>query len=298
MKKYAYLIFEPNIVSLSYCKKDKSSDYVFCIGVTTDNGSFLDHVEYERPTKKIKIPVQLMEVEEMLALCNHYDGGSQIKVDGLNGGGTLGVCINFNGKYRLLSAAHVLTEFDEDNIGKQISLRTGLKGNEPYVQGPKVEGHYKVILYDTMTERDPQLYSRDLAWASVTERDAPSSQVRTIGDVTKIDRPKRNNKVVFYGGSSQKLFNDTENIYVESTSTLQIVSFLIRGKTRYGYFQGICSVNLTKEDYDDLEEGDSGTAILDQRNVVGILMSKCKYRAREQDNVVFKYRAYFCKLCD
>lgn len=74
-------------------------------------------VTYETPTKKVSILVQVVEEGVIQALGSPYKGGSGLHTTDVKKG-TLGVNTTYKGQYCLLSAAHVLTRFNCDNLGK------------------------------------------------------------------------------------------------------------------------------------------------------------------------------------
>lgn len=70
--------------------------------------------------------------------------------------GCLGANAQYTGAYRLLSAAHVLTKFDRNYIGKQIQV---LDGSQWVDIGATVTDQVDVVLYDSSTV--PILYVRN-----------------------------------------------------------------------------------------------------------------------------------------
>ena len=88
-----------------------------------------------------------------------------IRNAGLNLRGCPGANVQYAGGYRLLSAAHVLTKFDRNYIGKQISV---LDGSQWVDIGATVTAdQVDVVLYDSSTVPDPVRAKQDLAWTNI-----------------------------------------------------------------------------------------------------------------------------------
>ena len=77
-------------------------------------------VTYETPTKKVDIPVQVVEEGVIQALGPSYKGGSGLYTTDVNKG-TLGVNTTHKGQYCLLSVAHVLTHFNCANSERRLT---------------------------------------------------------------------------------------------------------------------------------------------------------------------------------
>ena len=101
--------------------KTETIDVKETLGVRESNVFLPKSVSFETEDKvEVKIPVQVVEEGEIFALNPPYKGGSLVKTETIEKKGTLGVNTYYKGTYQLLSAAHVLTWFDESNIGKKI----------------------------------------------------------------------------------------------------------------------------------------------------------------------------------
>ena len=216
---------------------------------------------------KVEIPVQVVEEGEIFALNPPYKGGNLVKTETIKKKGTLGVNIHYKGVYRLLSAAHVLTWFDESNIGKKI-LASSDEGEHFEDTGATVTGQVNVVLYDTKSQPAPVYAKQDLAWANITE-DKGSPEINKIGHVGGIRDPYVEEFVQFYGGTSECLYN---NLKVLDVSAKCRVTFNINGDLKYGYFEEAVKIDITQA---ALFEGDSGSAVIAQSDkaIVGILMS-------------------------
>ena len=270
----------PSVVSLSYSseKKEgkKTGRYVLHVGVIkklpaeeikAPDIPLPKTVVYKARTKSVDVPVQVVEEGVIKALSPPWEGWSQVNTTGVNGQGTLGVNTKYKGKYRLLSAAHVLTGFDRANIGKTINVRTS-PFDEYQPMGTTVEGQVDVTLYDSGTEPKPVYAKQDLAWATVTKQQG-SPDIIGIGAVSGIHDPVEGEKVQFYGATSQDL---QRNIVVEDTSTTHKLRLLVGSDTKYAYFEDVCRLDISNA---IALPGDSGSAIIAQsdRAIVGILFS-------------------------
>ena len=214
----------------------------------------------------VEIPVQVVEEGEIFALNPPYKGGSLVKTETVLVKGTLGVNTHYKGVYRLLSAAHVLTRFDESNIGKKILASSD--GEHFEDTGSTVTGHIHVDLYDRCSQLAPVFAKQDLAWANITE-DKGSPEIKMIGHVGGIRDPVVGEFVQFYGAGSECLY---DNLEVEAISAEIKVNYTINNDIKYGYFEEPFKINITNC---APLPGDSGSAIIAQRDkaIVGILMS-------------------------
>ncbi len=183
--------------------------------------------------------------------------------------GTLGVNTQYKGTYRLLSAAHVLTQFDPGNIGKAINARSD-PGNDQYQSmGTTVEGQVNVTLYASSSEPNPVYAKQDLAWATVTPQQG-SPEIIDIGAVNGIRAPNNSEKVQFYGAASEELQSD---IVVADTSTMVTVRLQVGiGSYKYAYFEDVCRLDISNA---SVLPGDSGSAMIAQSDkaIVGILFA-------------------------
>ena len=297
LERYKYLLSTPSVVSLSYCseKKEgkKTGRYVLRVGVIkklpaeeikAPDVLLPKRVVYKTLAKKVDVPVQVVEEGEIKALSPPWEGGSQVKTTDVKGQGTLGVNTQYKGKYRLLSAAHVLTRFNPANIGKTIIVRTlpFPDPSDPYQpMGTTVEGQVDVTLYDSISEQNPVFTKQDLAWSGEITQQQGSPDIIGIGAVNAIRDPIVGEKVQFYGAASQELESD---IVVEDTSTMMIASQNVGSDCyKYIYFEDVCRVDIK---HTMLLPGDSGSAMIAQSDkaIVGILFA------------AGKLSAHFCKI--
>ena len=244
-----------------------------CENIVKPNEILPKFVLFETENKvKIEIPVEVVEEGEIVALNAPYEGGSLVGTDIVNVQGSLGVNTRYKGTYRLLSAAHVLTRFDEDNIGKQIIAKSDPDEEEYEYIGATVTGQVPVDLYENINATCSTLYAKqDLAWANITE-ERGSPIIKRIGYVGDIRDPCLGELVQVYAGMSKDCYN---NLKVVGVSVKIKVPFNINNTTKYGFFEDVVKFDITQA---ALIPGDSGSAIIAQsdKGIVGILMSCSK----------------------
>ena len=279
MQKYDHLFDDPNIVTMDYCiisnakeGKEKTPRRKLCIGVIKINNDIKlpEIAVYETSTKRIEVPVHVFEEGEIKALA--YEGGSAIKNEVLDSlEGSVGVNTIFNGTYRLLSCAHVLTEFDDANIGNQRRVKVCPSKDEPFQLIPvTIEGHARARVYDMINPSIRRRAEQDLAWAKITAADGLPS-VKEIGSVSGIRKPILNETVTLFGAYSQEQFM---NIPIIGNNVRLTMPFNASdGKKKFVFFRGLWKLDLRKTEK-VLMPGDSGTAIIAEvdKAIVGILV--------------------------
>ena len=292
LKSKEYLLSTPNVVSLGFINEKvngkKTGGKIFRVGVieikSKDNikdpdifvPKFLKHTK-SNSNEMVRIPVQVVEEGELELLISSdedenpgnnapYKGGSRIMCPPLQGVGCLGANAQYEGSYRLFSAAHFLTKFDPRNIGNEIMVRD----NDNYVEiGARVTGQAYVALYDTPDVRNPQFAQQDLAWANITE-DRGSPEIEVVGTPTQIRPVRQGEGVKYYGGRSR---DNGRHVKVEDVISLTKPKVLFPdGAIKYCYFEDVCRI---EPENSGLTKGDSGTAIVaeDDDALLGILMS-------------------------
>ena len=249
------------------------------------------------------IPVDVVEEGELTFNVDHievryagtgdndhaYEGGSLIKNIALPHYGCLGVNAQYQGSYRLLSAAHVLTQFDRDNIGKEIFVRNDKGKCVPI--GATVSGQVDVELYDSPEEPNPKYTKQDLAWADITRREG-SPKIKNIGIPGDIRKVIPEESVKFYAGGSDvvgsriEAHEEKEVAVVEDTIAAAKIKEGTTFRTRYIFFIDICRFERPEK----LKYGDSGTAIVAENDnaLLGILIAESTSRDSNAH--------YFCKL--
>lgn len=302
LKSKRHYLSTPNVVSLGFINgkwddEKRRRGRTFRVGVIKK----LSHDDIKKPdifipkflehTVKgsdeiVDIRVKIFEEGELVAMVapvmsesqggepQEPKGGSVIRNADLNFEGCLGANAQYKGERRLLSAAHVLTKFDSNYIGKQILMRDGSQWVDI---GATVTGHAEVVLYDSSAESDPVLAKQDLAWGEATGS-AAIIKIGTPGGIREINEDE---KVKYYAGNTQKEQTDVSvgEIHAEMRLRVQTPS----GETKYAYFEDVCRIDEPIL----AESGDSGTAIVAVADnaLLGILFCKSD-----------RGTSYFCKL--
>ena len=96
--------------------------------------------------------------------------------------GVLGVNITYQGKYRTLSNAHVLTRFDPKGIGNMIRYRSN--PSVPFRQLFPVTGQVAVTYYTDCNQPNPVFNVMDIAWGDVTNSALVSTTINAVGGVS------------------------------------------------------------------------------------------------------------------
>ena len=303
LKSKRYLLSTPNVVSLGFINEkidgNKTGAKIFRVGVIKkqskesikDPDIFVPKIfEHSKSNSNevIHIPVKVVEEGELEPLTSvrdanpgndgPYKGATLIQTTSFKQFGCLGANAQYQGAYRLLSAAHVLTNFDPDGIGNEILVQNN-EGEFVKIDAT-VSGHVDVALYDNKTERRPEFAKQDLAWADITEREG-SPEIEKIGVPTAIRSVKDGERVKYYGGYSEER---GKNVEVEDMMVSARLKIFTPTGIKYGYFGDVCRINPKKS---RLDKGDSGTAIVaeDDNALLGILIAKGDDSS-----------CYFCKL--
>ena len=294
LKSKHYLLSTPNVVSLGFISEKvdgkRTGGKIFRVGVlekiSKENikepdifvPKYLELVKINND-EVVHIPVKVVEEGMARPLLTSdreanpgndapYKGASLVKVAPLQDTGCLGANAQYQGLYRLLSAAHVLTKYDRDHIGNDILVQNN---DGSYVNiGARVTGQIDVVLYETPTEQAPVYSKQDLAWGDITEH-LGSSEILNIGTPTMIRRVREGERVKYYGGYSEERGSNVEVDEIGDSIILE-VSFPPADR-KYAFFEDVCRINVEDS---RLDHGDSGTAIVaeDDNALLGILMAK------------------------
>ena len=306
VRKYRHLLFTPNVVSVSYGDRknyQKTRRRVLGVGVIEKlptksirypNVLLPKFVTFPDKTGEIvEVPVVVMQEGRIRPLGAPYNGGSRIRNEGYTGVGrlgvgSLGVGTDYHRQYRLLSAAHVLTGFQEENLVKYIEVYD--PDEEKWETLAPITGHIPVEVYGNIPKTIPEEHwaRQDLAWADVTEQHVSRQEVERIGQVQPIrEEPIHAEMIKIFGGKSKRL---EESIYIDCTYAalrleLPIVDHQGVITYKYVFFEDVCRV---KRGHKRLIPGDSGSAVIAERDnaIIGIL-----FGASEP-----KDSYYFCKL--
>ena len=310
LRSKRYLLSTPNVVSLGFTNEmldgKKTERKIFRVGVIKKlSGDSIEKPDIFIPKffehavtgsdEMVTIPVDVVEEGEIVAKVTEpvnpqgeqvltiyaakaapYQGGSLIKNASLDIKGCLGANAEYKGTYRLLSAAHVLTNFDRQYIGKQVLL---MNGSQWVNIGATVTGQVNVSLYDASTVCYPVFAKQDLAWANITT-DRGSPTIIEIGLPTGIRKIEADEEVKFFAGNTEapETGVQVDDIIAEMKLAVRTPS----GETKYAYFEDVCRINGAIA----VGPGDSGTAIVAENDnaLLGILISTSLASS------------YFCKL--
>ena len=112
---------------------------------------------------------------------NVLDTGDQVQATSL-GTGILGVNITYQGTYRTLSNAHVLTQFDPKGIGNMIRYRPNQA--KSFTNLYPVSDQVNVTYYTNPEQQNPTYNIMDIAWGDVTNIAFASPTIRAVGGVS------------------------------------------------------------------------------------------------------------------
>ena len=315
MESKRHLLSTPNVVSLAfrnekYCGKNTGKK-IFRVGVIKKLPKdsikppevfILDSYEHTLADydKRVIIPVKIVEDGELVAMGDspgaRAEGGLYMSPDSpavppCKGGlmirnsqiqethGCLGANAIYNGTYRLLSAAHVLTGFDRNYLGKEILVQH--KHSTYLPMGVYVTDQVDVQVYDSPFVTNPVNATQDLAWADITPEKG-SSEIIEIGVPGPIRAIVPGERVKLYAGCGRYIVENIEVTYLNAEVRMSFKN--PAGQERYVFFQDVCLV----EDSAHVDHGDSGSAIVAESDthLLGILFAHTK-----KTNC-----SYFCKL--
>lgn len=225
-------------------------------------------VEGQIPTetgdyKTVQIPTDVVESGEPRLYRNDQrvrpcPGGYQIYGRWLkNGTGTLGVNIEWRGKYRLLTNNHVIAGNSEKSIG------TGVYQPDKNSEGnriAKVTGFEPIHTYPTKVEK-PKFNTKDIAWCDIDKKKG-SSKILGIGKIKGFRMPELNQRVRMMGSETGEV-KESEIISIKYLIGFDKWTF---PKNSVAYFerQILLSSNIA-------QPGDSGAAFVDDDNyIVGL----------------------------
>ncbi len=294
MEQYAYWVSTPNVVSIDYSEETTPGLEVLRVGVIKKlpreqvvhpDIEIPQYVLFQTPKERVKVFVEQVEEGPIVPLGAPYPGGSHLKTDGLSTYGCAAATVTFMGESRLLSAAHVLTNFDPKNIGRKIYLRSyNYDKVDSWERAGVVSGQIGVECYLTDRECHPTRATQDLAWAEVDDEVVLPQHIEAIGEVAENTRvPTKGEKVkIFAGESGEKFPNKEEQPKVASTKAVTTIGF--QDPTRYVYFKDVCRLKCSA----GLLPGDSGSAIVGEDNaIIGLLFAG-------SETTLGSY--YFCKI--
>ena len=238
---------------------------------------FFDHVS-KRNNEKVTIPVDIVEEGEVVINARHfktargsvgnsppYKGGSLIRTSGAQSTGSLGANAMYKQSYRLLSASHVLAQYDRKFIGSEITVLDG----RTFVEiGATITDLVDVALYDSPTEPHPVYSKQDLAWANITP-DKGSPEIEKIGTPGNIRKVVANELVKYYGGYSRV---EGSNIAITSTNVMRRFKSEFGGVIKYAFFEDLCMIQTPQAS--GMGPGDSGSGFVAESDnaLLGLLL--------------------------
>lgn len=209
----------------------------------------------------VELPTDVVEEGVIRALAQ---GGDVVQTQGLARNGSLGVNIMYQGVYRLLSCAHVLTAFDPQLVGAMIKYAADELG--PFQDLVPVSGQMAVTYYNNKNEHNPAYNVFDLAWADITQAQGDPA-IKQIGIPAGIRAPVLNEQVQVYGAISQSLQTTT---VTSVTDQYVVKSQSSTGQDIYTWWQSGIGLDALVAAF---LPGDSGSAVVATADnmVVGLL---------------------------
>jgi hypothetical protein len=275
-----HLLSQPNIVSLHVGEQttagERTGATALVVGVIEKGAphtlSSLDspvprHVTFATAAGEVSLPTDVVEEGEVVALAGPpFPGGSVVQTEGLNRFGSLGVNIEWEGGYRLLSCAHVLTAFDAGLVGRPVAA-----SNSPvddFTRIATVNGQKPVTCYPSLDQPNPVYNTQDLAWADVRRTEA-SPDIIDIGTPIGIRAPVGGEAVRIYGGYTEDLAETSIESVAAST---RVKSQYSDGSTVYSFWRDVQRLDASTL---ALLAGDSGSAVVadEDKAVVGVVFS-------------------------
>jgi hypothetical protein len=269
---FTHLLTRPDVTSIDVRAKTtggkRKSELALVIGVVHKKSRHALTKDVILPRKVtaegIELPTDVFEEGKLVAA--QAEGGGMVQTTGLNRAGSLGVNIQYQGGYNLLSCAHVLTAFDPAFVGAMIQYADSPL--DAYANLVPVTGEVAVTYYNVKNPPAPVLNIQDVAWGNITPV-LGSPNIKQIGVPAGIRQAVLNEVVQIYGGNSESL----ETTTVLSTSarpTMQ--STYSDGSTIYTFWQNSISLDPATAAF---IPGDSGSAVVatSDTNVVGLLFN-------------------------
>jgi hypothetical protein len=268
----SHILGLPNVVSLDYGEKvtagERTGAPALVVGVVEKYPAdqIPETVPAVPPSVEFEgreLATDVVEEGEITALVLPAPGGTMIQTAGLNGKGSLGVNIQYQGAYRALSCAHVMTAFDPAYVGQPLSYEDDNYDWHPL--GISVTAAVPVTHYNTEHVANPVLNVQDLAWADTTPQ-IGSPAITQIGVPAGIRAAQVGDGVRVYGGMSRQLEGSR---VVSTTARFGMKSPYSDGTTVYSFWQSAVKLDASQM---ALLPGDSGSAVVatQDQNVVGI----------------------------
>ncbi len=297
VEQYSHWLSTQNVVSLGYCSeragRNTTCRQVLRVGVytvlppqqdTDREGGIPHYVEFEvAPGDHVIVLVRQVKEGPIKLLGAPYESGCHIHTEGHDQYGSSAAVVSFRGSRRLLSAAHVLTGFDERHVDKPVEMRSDDREN--WTEVGRVSGHSPVRVYDRdglSHLPDTEKATEDLAWCEVSDQVLPNS-IKEIGIVEEDHRLPVDGEVVkLFGGKSETKIQEDDNVTVDGI-TSRCMDAQFREAQVCVFSPGMHHSNSSV-----LSEGDSGSAVVAATDdkVIGVVFSH---------NPISK-STYFCKI--
>jgi hypothetical protein len=188
--------------------------------------------------------VGVNEVEVLNQRVRPVPGGYQINAENLGGTGTLGVNIDWAGRYRAMTNNHVIAK--NGNLGAAVYQPD--KANDNAIG--TVDGYTPVTTYRSDTQPNPLYMTQDLAWAYVTTR-VGSPDIHLIGRPTGMRAPVPGERIKLIGKQTGRVQQAT----ITDITTKLVVKWAPTTDKPWAYFE-----RLVRLDGVYTQAGDSGSA--------------------------------------
>lgn len=297
LKDNRHLLFNPNVVSMSYREEiklgNKTGRKVLQVGVIKK----LKRDDVKAPNKLLpkylymkvytprpmlkSIPVQVVEEGEFQLFAQEvYECGAHLRTrsgDGRNFLGTLGarqaVRIKNRRKHRILTCAHCVIDFNTNSTNGDIEIPFDVAYPMPNVHmynAQYVNKRWRLRVprdYVTRNDRGQAVeVLQDVAWAFVNRRRV-SCRHAEFGEVSKTQKAEIDMAVKMYGGCSKVL---VEGIVRDTDADAWWTQ-----KDLQTHFTNLCYFESDIEIVRRIEKGDSGSAVVTTDNkLVGIFVGR------------------------
>lgn len=186
-------------------------------------------------------------------------GGDSVRVTAL-GFGTLGVNIQFRGRYRLLGNAHVLTQYDGGQVGQMIYSPGVVKPSNALVP---ITGQEPVRFYTDPLQQNPVENVYDVAWADITPAlGSPNIRALPVNPPAGLRAPANGEDITMYGAVSGQYMTFIESLIARYRSA----GVDLHGRAIYTWWRSGIQYGS------NFTAGDSGAALVadSDNHVVGL----------------------------
>jgi hypothetical protein len=218
----------------------------------------LEHATGDGRTEIVDVPTDVIEVggdriEVLDQRVRPVPGGYQIRAAGINGSGTLGVSIDWGGRYRMLAANHVISV--NGNLGATVYQPTVAAENAV----AQVSGYVPVITYAADNHPNPVYNLQDLAFCDTTEK-VGSPAIHQLGKPGGIRAPR-------VGESISMIGKQTGHVRSATIDSITLTKAAVPWCGAYAWFERMIQLSAVIT-----QSGDSGAAYVADSDgwVVGI----------------------------